>query len=105
MKDLYLKDDTRNPTASLKDRATAIAVARAIELGMETVTCASTGNAASSLSGLCASAGLKVKIFVPESAPPAKISQMLLYGAKVYKVKGSYDDAFDLCVEATDKFG
>lgn len=105
MPELYLKDDTQNPTASLKDRATAIALSKAVELNINTVTCASTGNAASSLSGLSAAIGLTVNIFVPENAPLPKISQMLLYGAKVFKIRGNYDEAFDLCVEATNKFG
>ena len=102
---LYLKDDTQNPTASLKDRATAIALARCEVNGVEIVTCASTGNAASSLAGLGAAVGRKVKIFVPENAPSAKVSQMLLYGADVYKIKGSYDDALDLCIKTTYEFG
>ena len=105
MPELYLKDDTQNPTASLKDRATAIALSKAAELKMSIVTCASSGNAAASLSGLSATMGIKVNIFVPQSAPLPKISQMLLYGANVYKIKGTYDEAFDLCVQATDKFG
>ena len=102
---LSLKDDSQNPTASLKDRATAIALARSRENKADVITCASTGNAASSLSGLGASIGAKVKIFVPETAPKAKVAQMLLYGADVFKIKGSYDDAFDLCIKATEKFG
>ena len=105
MPQLYLKDDTQNPTASLKDRATAIALAKAVELNISTVTCASTGNAASSLSGLSAAIGLEVNIFVPENAPVPKISQMLLYGANVYKIKGNYDDALDLSIQSTIKFG
>ena len=105
MPNLSLKDDSKNPTASLKDRATAIALARSLENGAEVITCASTGNAASSLAGLGASIGATVKIFVPENASRAKVAQMLLYGAEVFKVKGSYDDAFDLCIKATEKFG
>jgi len=105
MPELYLKDDTRNPTASLKDRATAIALSKAVELDIRTITCASTGNAASSLSGLSAAMGLQVYIFVPENAPEPKISQMLLYGANVYKIRGNYEEAFDLSVEATNEFG
>ena len=105
MPNLSLKDDTKNPTASLKDRATAIALARSIEIKAEVITCASTGNAASSLSGLGATVSAKIKIFVPENAPKAKVAQMLLYGADVYEIKGSYDDAFDLCIKATEKFG
>src|SRR5262245_16963108 len=65
---LYVKDDTRNPSASLKDRASAIAVARALAEGNPVVACASTGNAAASLAGLAAAAGLSSRIFVPETA-------------------------------------
>ncbi len=102
---LWIKDDGRNPTASLKDRASAIAVVKAQELGKKVVTCASTGNAASSLAGASASVGLKNYIFVPRTAPKAKIAQLLVFGATVLAVKGSYDEAFDLSIEATEKFG
>lgn len=105
MPSLWIKDDGRNPTASLKDRASAIAVVKARELGEEIVTCASTGNAASSLAGASASVGLKSYIFVPETAPKAKIAQLLVFGATVFAVKGSYDEAFDLSIEATKEFG
>jgi threonine synthase len=97
---LYLKDDGRNPTASFKDRASAIGVVKALELGYETITCASTGNAASSLAGLAASVGLKSVIFVPQTAPQAKVAQLLIFGARVMMVEGTYDEAFDLCLEA-----
>jgi threonine synthase len=103
--DLWVKDDGRNPTASLKDRASAMAVTRARELGYETVTTASTGNAAAALAGMAASVGLRAVIFVPRSAPEAKIAQLLVYGAEVYLVDGSYDDAFELCLAATEQMG
>lgn len=102
---LYLKDDGRNPTASLKDRASAIAVVKAQELKKKSITCASTGNAASSLAGLAASMGMQNIIFVPESAPKAKVAQLLIFGALVIMVKGTYDQAFDLCLEASQEFG
>ncbi|MEW5986057.1 MAG: pyridoxal-phosphate dependent enzyme, partial [Chloroflexota bacterium] len=102
---LWLKDDGRNPTASLKDRASAIAVVKAREIGAEIVTTASTGNAAAALAGLAASVGLKSVIFVPAAAPPAKIAQLLVYGATVLLVEGTYDEAFDLCLAASDAFG
>jgi threonine synthase len=101
---LYLKDDGRNPTASFKDRASAVGVVKALELGYETITCASTGNAASSLAGLAASVGLKSIIFVPERAPRAKVAQLLIFGARVILVKGTYDQAFDLCLEAAREY-
>ncbi len=105
MPNLWIKDDGRNPTASLKDRASAIAVVKAQELGEKTVTCASTGNAASSLAGASASVGLKNYIFVPKTAPKAKIAQLLVFGATVLAVNGTYDEAFDLSIKATETFG
>jgi len=105
IKDLYIKDDTINPTSSLKDRASALVVKLALDKGVKAITCASTGNAASSLAGICASVGLKCYIFVPKTAPKAKTIQLLMYGAEVFAVDGSYDDAFDLSIEATKKFG
>lgn len=102
---LYLKDDGRNPSASLKDRASAIAVARAQEGGWPVVATASTGNAAAALAAQSASAGQVNVIFVPRSAPPAKIAQLLVYGSRVLAVDGSYDQAFDLCTAACAEFG
>ncbi len=102
---LYIKDDTRNPTASLKDRASAVVVARALQKGWKETTCASTGNAASSLAGLAASAGLRSYIFVPKTAPQAKVAQLLVFGATVFAVRGSYDDAFELSMKASEALG
>jgi threonine synthase len=101
----YLKDDSRNPTASLKDRASAVGIAKAIELNRSVVCAASTGNAASSLSGFAASAGIATYIFVPETAPEAKITQLLIYGSTVFLLKGSYDEAVELCYQASNEFG
>jgi len=102
MSDLWLKDDTRNPSASLKDRASIIAVMLAEG---KTVACASTGNAASSLAVQAASVGLPCYIFVPHNAPRAKIVQLLMCGATVFAVQGTYDEAFDMCIEACNTFG
>ena len=102
MSDLWLKDDTRNPSASLKDRASIVAV---ILAEGRTVACASTGNAASSLAVQSAAVGLPCYIFVPQNAPRAKIVQLLMCGATVFSVDGSYDDAFDLCIEACNTYG
>jgi threonine synthase len=102
---LHLKDDGRNPSASFKDRASAIAVARAQEEHRPVVATASTGNAAAALATLAAAAGQATVIFVPKTAPPAKIAQLLVYGSTVLAVDGSYDDAFDLCLEACREFG
>jgi threonine synthase len=102
---LWVKDEGRQPTASLKDRASAMAIVKAREVGADVVTTASTGNAAAALSGLSASIGQANVIFVPESAPQAKIAQLLAYGSTVALVKGTYGDAFDLCMEAAAEFG
>ena len=102
---LWIKDESRNPTASFKDRASAIVVARAREIGAEIVVTASTGNAGAALAGMAAAIGQKAVIFAPRTAPPAKIAQLLIYGASVYLVDGSYDDAFDLTIQASNEFG
>ncbi len=102
---LFVKDDGRNPTASLKDRASAIAITRAREMGRQVITAASTGNAASSLAGLAASVGLTTYIFVPETAPQAKVAQLLIFGANVIMVRGTYDQAYDLCLLAAEEYG
>jgi threonine synthase len=105
LQNLWLKDESRNPTASFKDRASAIVVARAREINAEVVVTASTGNAGAALAGMSAAVGQKAIIFAPKSAPQAKVAQMLVYGAKVILVDGTYDDAFDLTVKAADEFG
>ncbi len=105
LKHLWVKDEGRQPSASLKDRASAIAVVKAEERGAEIVTTSSTGNAGAALSALCASVGQKNVIFVPETAPPAKIAQLLVYGSTVLLVRGTYDDAFALCAQAAKEFG
>ena len=105
LKHLWVKDDGREPTASFKDRASAVGVVKALELGYNIMTCASTGNAASSLAGLATSVGLTTYIFVPQTAPQAKVAQLLIFGANVIMVKGTYDQAFDLCLEASKEYG
>lgn len=105
LKHLFIKDDGLNPTASLKDRASAIAVVKACEEGYKTVSCSSTGNAASSLAGNAAAMGLKSVIFVPQRAPQGKIAQLLIYGATVITVQGNYEDTFRLSAEAIDHWG
>jgi len=105
LKHLYLQDDGRNPSASLKDRAGAVALVYARERGITHITGASTGNAGSSMACLCASVGISPYIFVPEKAPKAKIAQLLLFGAQVLLVRGTYDEAFDLCLKVSEKFG
>ena len=105
LKHLWLKDESRNPSASFKDRASAIVVARAQEIKAGVVVTASTGNAGAALACMSAAIGQKAVIFAPKSAPPAKVAQLLIFGAQVILVDGTYDDAFDLAVKAADEFG
>ena len=102
---LWIKDDGINPTASLKDRASAMAVAKAREAGAEVIACSSTGNAASSLAGNAAAAGLKTYIFVPSRAPKGKVAQLMTFGATVISVQGSYEDTFELSKQAIERWG
>jgi len=102
---LWVKNDGLNPSGSLKDRASFLVVAEARRLGMDLVVAASTGNAASALAAVCASVGMKALIFVPEKAPKAKLVQMVLYGATVVPIQGTYDDAFALSLEYTAQRG
>ena len=102
---VWVKDEGRQPTASLKDRASAMAVVKADERGAAVITTASTGNAAAALSGICASVARDNVIFVPASAPPAKVTQLLAFGSRVLLVDGSYDDAYELCLRAADAYG
>lgn len=102
---LWLKDESRNPTASFKDRASAVVVGRAREIGADVVVTASTGNAGAALAGMSAAIGQKAVIFAPKTAPPAKVAQLIVFGARVILVDGTYDDAFDLTIQAAQEFG
>lgn len=102
---LFIKDDSQNPTYSFKDRASGLVSAFAKENGFEKIIAASTGNAGSSLAGICASQGQEAIIFVPASAPLAKLTQIMMYGATLIPVDGNYDQAFDLSIKATEEFG
>src|SRR3954447_6897172 len=102
---LLLKDDTRNPTLSFKDRAVAIAAARATELGLEALACASTGNLAGATAAAAAAAGLPAYVFVPADLEPAKIGDARAYGATVVRIDGTYDDVNRLCLEGADELG
>jgi threonine synthase len=102
---LRLKDEGRNPTASFKDRASVVGVARALARRARVVGCASTGNAASSLAGAAASVGLRSVIFVPATAPEPKVAQLLVFGARVVRVDGSYDETWELCQRACARHG
>ncbi len=105
LEQLWIKDDTANPSASLKDRASSVVLLKGQELGRREFATASTGNAGASLACLSASLGLPCHIFVPETAPRAKVAQLLIFGADVLSIRGSYSEAFSLCVEAADRFG
>jgi threonine synthase len=102
---IHLKDDSQNPTFSFKDRASALVSAFAKEKNLNVIAAASTGNAGSSLAGICASQGQKAIILVPENAPIAKLTQIIMYGATIIPVKGTYDEAFDLSIKASEEFG
>jgi len=105
VKQLWVKDESSNPTASFKDRASAILVARAKEIGAEVIVTASTGNAGAALAGMAAGVEQESVIFAPKTAPPAKIAQLLIYGARVILVDDNYDAAYQLSLEATEEFG
>jgi threonine synthase len=105
LKSFWLKDESRNPTASFKDRASAVVIARAMQIKADIVVTASTGNAGAALAGMSAAVGQKAVIFAPKTAPQAKIAQLLVFGAQVILVDGNYDQAFDLTIEAAQEFG
>lgn len=104
---LFIKDDSPpNPSASFKDRASAIVIAKAIHDNIDTIIAASTGNAGAAMACMAASVGKRAIILAPpRTAPPAKIAQLLTFGAEVVLVDGSYDDAFDLSIQASQEFG
>ena len=97
--EVWVKDDTRNPTNSFKDRVVAVAIAKALDFGLKTIACASTGNLANAVAGAAARAGLPSYVFVPADLEPAKILTTAVYGANVVAVDGTYDDVNRLCGE------
>ncbi len=104
LRTLYLKDEGRNPTGSLKDRASSVGVVNAVQRGWSEITCASTGNAASSLAGQAAQMALRSYIFLPARVSESKLAQMLIYGATVFKVRGTYEDAFRISMAAAERW-
>jgi len=100
---LWVKDDSRNPTLSFKDRPVAIATARAIEFGFHTLACASTGNLAPAVASAAAAHGLRAVVFIPADLEPAKVAQARALGATVVRVDGPYDAVNRLCLELTDE--
>lgn len=105
LKKLWIKDEGRNPSASFKDRASSVVVARTREIKAEVVVTASTGNAGAALACMSAAVGQRAVIFAPKTAPQAKIAQLLVFGAQVILVDDNYDSAFDLTIEAANEFG
>jgi threonine synthase len=105
LKQLWLKDESFNPTASLKDRASTIVIRHALEIEAQTVVTASTGNAGAALAGMAAALGRRAVVFAPRDAPQAKVAQLLVFGAQVLLVDGSYDDAVDLSLKTAEAFG
>lgn len=105
LRQLWIKDESRNPSASFKDRASALVTARMKMINQEVVVAASTGNAGAAAACMAASAGLRAIIFAPRTAPQAKVAQLLTYGAQVFLVDGTYDQAFDLSLAASETFG
>jgi len=104
LKSIFIKDETRNPTASFKDRPTSVGISKVLELGYKIVTIASAGNGAAATAGYAANAGVKSYVFVPENTPMNKIDQILTYGAEIIKVKGVFSDSYKLALEASKKF-
>ena len=100
---IYIKNDTLNLSGSLKDRASLAMVAEAKRLKIDTIVGASTGNAASSLAAISASAGLNAVIFVPQKTPPAKLKQISIHGAELHQVAGDYDLAFAQSLDYSEK--
>ncbi len=105
LSNVWLKNDSLNPSGSLKDRASLLLAAESTRLGETKVVTASTGNAASALAAVCAAAGLQAVIFAPGSAPPAKLAQIKVHGAELILVDGTYDDAFAQSLAYTQKNG
>jgi len=105
VKRLRIKDDGRNLSGSFKDRASSVGVIRALDAGARAISCASTGNAAVSMAACAALAGLPAYIFVSRVVPAGKLAQLLIYGAHVFRVEGTYAQAYDLCMQACDRFG
>lgn len=105
LQQLWVKDESPNPSASFKDRASALLITRAAEIEADVIVTASTGNAGAALAGMAAAAGANAVIFAPKTAPPAKIAQLLVFGARVLLVDGSYDDAVALSEQAAAEFG
>jgi threonine synthase len=106
VRELWVKDDSVNhPTFSYKDRVVSVAISKAIEFGFDTVSCASTGNLANSVSAHAAHAGLNCYIFIPDDLEQGKVIGSTIYGPRAIAIRGNYDDVNRLCSEVADKYG
>ncbi|MGC8850464.1 MAG: threonine synthase, partial [Candidatus Bathyarchaeia archaeon] len=105
LKNLYVKDDTVNPTCSFKDRPAAVAVSKALEFGIKVVGCPSTGNLAAATAAHAAKAGLPCYILIPYDVEQLKVVQASMYGAKIIKINGTYDDANRVAAQASEEYG
>jgi len=105
LQQLWIKDESRNPSASFKDRASAIVIAQALQTHQEVIIAASTGNAGAATACMAASVGMRAIILAPRTAPSAKVAQLLVFGAQVVLIDGNYDQAFDLSIAASQTFG
>lgn len=101
---IFIKNETCNPTGSFKDRPTSVGISKAIELGSKTVSIASSGNAGASVAGYAARAGIKSYVFIPENTPVGKVNQAIAYGAQIIKVKGTYSNSYKLALAASEKY-
>ncbi|MCL5256955.1 MAG: threonine synthase [Chloroflexi bacterium] len=104
MENLYVKNETTNPTGSFKDRPSCLGVSKAQEMGARTVVCASSGNAAVAVSAYAARAGLKSVLFVPETTPPGKLAQGAIFGAEVVRVKGPYSESYRAAKQVCERY-
>jgi threonine synthase len=104
LRELFIKDETQNPTGSFKDRAAAVSLTKAVEFKKDLVAIGSGGNAAASAAAYAARAKLDCFVFLPATTPMERVAQSLIYGAKVIKVKGSINDAINLISKYQDKF-
>jgi len=105
LKNLYIKNDTVNPTYSFKDRPASIAVSKTLEFGAKAIGCASTGNLAAAIAAHAAKAGIKCYVFIPRGVEASKIAQTSVFGAEIIAIKGTYDDANRLAAQAAEAYG
>ncbi|HXA34655.1 MAG TPA: threonine synthase [Acidimicrobiales bacterium] len=101
--ELWIKDDTANPTGSFKDRVVSVALTKARQLGFKVAACASTGNLANSVAAHAARAGMESVVLIPSNLEKAKVTMTAVYGGRVIAVEGSYDDVNRLCAELTSE--